>query len=184
MNKIIILAISVLGLIGCGNTVQNTAPSNSPSNVVTKSDGPPTATGHSNQATASNQAANSTAKPEGGSRWSQSGDPIDTTQFDADIAKAEKNLKAKPKDETAKRDLAEAYFKRGEALTEARQYASALGDYRRVLKYDGDYDAAKTWIDQITRIYKSMNREAPKEGEEPKPLPYKKEAKSANSNVL
>jgi len=60
------------------------------------------------------------------------------------------------------------------ALTDARQYASALGDYRRTLKYDPSNAEAKDWIERIVSIYDSINRESPKEGEEPPPLPMGK----------
>ena len=108
-----------------------------------------------------------------GGKWTQSGDPIDTKEFDAKIAAAEKALKAKPSDESAKKAVAEAYFERGVALTEARQYASALGDYRRVLKQEPDHAEAKKWIDQIIGIYAMLKKEYPKEGEEPPPLKVK-----------
>lgn len=108
------------------------------------------------------------------SKWTQSGDPIDTAKFDGTIKAAEAALKSKPADETAKKDLAQAYFDRGMALTQARQYASALGDYRHALKYDPQHEEAQKWIDQITSIYSMMKKEAPKEGEEPPPLPFKK----------
>ena len=108
-------------------------------------------------------------------KWTQSGEPIDTKTFDADIASADKALKSKPNDETSKKALAEAYYKRAVALTDARQYASALGDYRRALKYDPDNAQAKTWVEQIVSIYDSMGRESPPEGQEPPPLPYKGE---------
>ena len=107
------------------------------------------------------------------SRWSQSGDPIDTSKFDAKVAEAERSLKAKPADEAAKQAVAESYFERAFALTEARQYASALGDYRRALKYDPDHAESKKWIDQIIMIYGSLKKDYPKEGEEPPPLPWK-----------
>ena len=116
------------------------------------------------------RAANSNA----GGKWTASGDPIDTARFDGVIAEAEKAVKAKPNDEAAKKTLAQAYFDRGAALTEARQYASAIGDYRRALKYDPTHEEAKTWIDQIVGIYAMLKKEAPKEGEEPPPLPFKK----------
>ena len=123
---------------------------------------------------------NQTPKPVGpnanGSKWSQSGDPIDTSKFDTAIASAEKDLKAKPADDSAKKALAQALFERGFALTEARQYASALGDYRRALKYDPNHEDSKKWIDQIVSIYQMLKKEAPKEGDEPPPLPFKKEA--------
>lgn len=108
------------------------------------------------------------------SKWTQSGDPIDTAKFDGTIKAAEAALKSKPADETAKKDLAQAYFDRGMALTQARQYASALGDYRHALKYDPQHEESQKWIDQITSIYSMMKKEAPKEGEEPPPLPFKK----------
>jgi tetratricopeptide (TPR) repeat protein len=109
-----------------------------------------------------------------GGKWSASGDAIDTTAADGKIASAEKALKGKPSDVEAKKALAEAYFERGFALTEARQYAAALGDYRRALKYDPDHEESKKWIDQIIGIYQMLKKEPPKEGEEPKPLPFKK----------
>jgi tetratricopeptide (TPR) repeat protein len=130
-----------------------------------RSEKPQTAIAHGPQ----EQAPPSGAK----SKWSQSGDPIDTKEFDTAIASAEKALSAKPSDAQAKKTLAAAYYKRAVALTDARQYASALGDYRRTLKYDASNEEAKNWIEQITMIYSSINRESPKEGEEPPPLPLK-----------
>ena len=121
---------------------------------------------------------NQTPKPanSSGGKWTQSGDPIDTAKYDEAIASAEKTEKANPSDAGAKKALAEAYFQRGVALTQARQYASALGDYRRALKFDPDHEDSKKWIQQIEGIYQMMNKEGPKEGEEPPPLPFKKEA--------
>ena len=115
-------------------------------------------------------------KSEGKTKWTQSGDPIETSEFDKEIAEAEKKVKANPNDEAAKKALAEAYYKRGFALTEARQYASAIGDFRRVLKYDPENADAKKWIGTIVGIYDSINREYPKEGEEPPPLPFQKKS--------
>jgi tetratricopeptide (TPR) repeat protein len=86
--------------------------------------------------------------------------------MDAEIEKADKS--------GDKKALSQAYLKRADALTQARQYAAALGDYRKALKADPSNADAKNWIDQITMVYQSMNREAPKEGEEPGPLPFKK----------
>ena len=89
------------------------------------------------------------------------------------IAEAEKAFKAKPNDAAAKTALADAYFDRGFALTEARQYAAALGDYRKALKIVPDHEESQKWLDQIVSIYKMLKKEAPKEGEEPPPLPWK-----------
>ena len=58
--------------------------------------------------------------------------------------------------------------------TVASEYASALGDYRRALKYDPTNAEAKEWVDQITMIYEGLRRPAPAEGQEPPPLPFKK----------
>ena len=105
-------------------------------------------------------------------KWTQSGEPINTKEFDAAIAIAEKALSGKPADAAVKKTLATAYFKRAFALTEARQYASALGDYRRATKYDPSNVEAKSWIDKIILIYDGMNKDYPKDGEEPPALPF------------
>ena len=110
-------------------------------------------------------------------KWTQSGDPIDTVKFDKAISDAEKNQKEKPADASAKSALAQAYFERGFALTEARQYASALGDYRKALKLDPSHEESKKWMDQIVSIYSMLKKEPPKEGEEPPPLPMQKPAR-------
>ena len=112
--------------------------------------------------------------PNAPGKFAQGGEAIDTAKFDGVIAEAEKAVKAKPNDAAAKTALADAYFDRGFALTEARQYAAALGDYRKALKLDPNHEDSKKWIDQIVGIYKMLNKEAPKEGEEPPPLPFKK----------
>ena len=130
-----------------------------------------TAIAHSSE----NQTPNPSAPPSGEkSKWTASGDPIDTKQLDAAVMSAEKALAAKPTDSSAKKALGEAFYKRAVALTEARQYASALGDYRRTLKQDPANADAKEWIDKITMIYDGLRKESPKEGEEPPPLPFTK----------
>ncbi len=124
----------------------------------------------------SNSAGSLVVKPSSEkTEWTRSGNPIDTTSFDTAIESAKKTEKAK-RDEASKKALAQAYFKRGEALTEAKQYASAIGDYRRALKYDPNQAESKQWIKIIEGIYASMNRTIPSEGEEPAPLEYKKNA--------
>jgi tetratricopeptide (TPR) repeat protein len=109
-----------------------------------------------------------------GGKWSQSGEPIDTAKFDKAIADADKAAKAESSDAAAQKALAQAYFERGFALTQARQYASAIGDYRRALKYDPDHAESKEWIDQILSIYTMLKKSPPREGEEPPPLRAKK----------
>src|SRR5215203_3697046 len=112
----------------------------------------------------------------GSGKTSPTGDPIDTSKFDEAIRDAEKNLKPKPTDTELKKTAAQAYFARGFALTEDRQYASALGDYRRAVKLDPDDEESKNWIDQIVSIYAMLQKTPPKEGQEPPPLPFKKAA--------
>lgn len=123
------------------------------------------------------------------SSWSQGGDPIDTSKLDEEIKKAEATLiesrRSGPgiqKDQSqasvhvkeAEASLSKALFNRAVALTEARQYAAALGDYRKSFKLDPSNDEAKKWIDQIVLIYGTLKKAYPKEGEEPPPLPYEK----------
>jgi tetratricopeptide (TPR) repeat protein len=166
MRSFLLIAAAIFAA-ACNNAipvVQNTAnTSNSTPNSTPRS-----VTAH----TTEDRPVNSNSPSPGKS--SASGDPIDTAKFDGTIAEAEKALKSKPDNDAAKKTLAEAYFDRGFALTEARQYASALGDYRRALKHDPNHEESKKWLDQIVGIYKMLKREPPKEGEEPPPLPIKK----------
>lgn len=100
---------------------------------------------------------------------------IDTSAFDKKIAEAETEFKANPKDLKAKNLLADAYAERAFALVEAAQYRSSIGDFRRCLKLNPKHKEAQVMYDQIINIYEAIGRELPKEGEEPAPLPYKKE---------
>lgn len=166
MKQSLIIASSFL-VLACNRSPQPVANSNL---LPERSERTQTAIAHTTE--------NQTPRPANSNsgKWSQSGDPIDTSKFDTAIASAEKELKGKPADDATKKALADAFFARGFALTEARQYASALGDYRRALKYDPEHEESKKWIDQIVSIYTMLKKEAPKEGEEPGPLPFKKEA--------
>jgi tetratricopeptide (TPR) repeat protein len=173
MTKIYLLISATLiisFLNACDSAGKPVVESNNGAPVAAKNDKPQTAIAHSLENQTPKDAGQSGEK----SKWTQSGDPVDTKEFDSAIASAEVALNKKPSDADAKKALGAAYFNRAEALTKARQYASALGDYRRALKYDPSNSTAKEWIDQISSIYASMNRESPKEGEEPPPLPLKK----------
>ncbi|MBV9209052.1 MAG: hypothetical protein JOZ52_00400 [Acidobacteria bacterium] len=105
---------------------------------------------------------------------SPSGEPIDTTSFDKEIAQADKVLKKKPNDTEARAALAHAYLSRADALKTAKQYRAALGDYRRTLKLDPQNEEAREMSETIISILQYMNREVPPEGQEPPPLPFKK----------
>jgi len=172
--KLGIICLAVFLAIGCAGNVQQ---AQNTTNAVSQ---PQRA--EELQSVIAHTTENQTPKPlqanadgsSGKSKWSQSGEPIDTAKFDVVIAQAEKALKSKSADAALKTALAQAYFDRGFALTEARQYASALGDYRRALKLDPNHEESKQWIGQIVGIYEMMKKNSPKEGEEPPSLPFKK----------
>ncbi len=98
-----------------------------------------------------------------------SGDAVDTSKFDAEISRLEKVAEKNPGDELGRQALANAYLMRANALTGARQYRAALGDYRHVLRYDPDNEEAQAMAATIINIMKTMGREVPAEGEEPAP---------------
>ncbi len=176
MKKIAILILSVLFSVACTSTAQTANTNITVSNAAAQNPNDSlVVSSHSGSAnTAENTAENTTIVPRSETKtmWKQSGTPIDVKKNDAEIAEAEKTLKSKPGDEAAKKNLSEAYMRRGIALTEARQYASALGDYRRSVKYDSTNEESKSGMEVILTIYKSLNREAPSEGQEPPPLPF------------
>lgn len=174
MKKIAVLSFLLLAAAGCSKSplqaVNSPAQGSNNSNSLTVS-----SRSQNNSINSPNTTSKSVPTKSGEkTKWTQSGEPIETKEFDAEIAKAEKNLKAKSSDETAKKALAESYFKRGFALTEARQYAAALGDYRKALKLDPNNAESQTWINRIIDIYDGLNKDYPKEGEEPPALPFKK----------
>jgi tetratricopeptide (TPR) repeat protein len=98
------------------------------------------------------------------------GEAIDTSSYDTRINQLEEQAKKKPNDAALRKQLAQAYLERGNALTQARQYQPALGDYRRTLRYDPNNEEARYWSDTIIGILKQMNREVPAEGTEPTPI--------------
>lgn len=178
MKKITILSLSALFLIGCGNANQQTA--NAPAqNAVNNSTATATkpamndsglVSSHSTDKTTSSKPASNSSAPMAPPNQKA----VDVTEMTAKIEKADKELKAKPDDATAKKTLAAAYFERAFALTEAAQYRVALGDFRKGLKLDPSNTEAKSMHDQIISIFEGMGREVPKEGEEPPPMPAKK----------
>ncbi|MGB9177878.1 MAG: tetratricopeptide repeat protein [Pyrinomonadaceae bacterium] len=99
--------------------------------------------------------------------------PVDTSHETAEIARLQKQAGKGEPDAATKLALAKAYLARGNALTKAKQYRAALGDYRRTLKYDPDNAEAQQMSNLITDILKQMGRDIPPEGQEPTPLPLK-----------
>jgi tetratricopeptide (TPR) repeat protein len=98
----------------------------------------------------------------------------DITELSQRIEQAQKIYEAHPYNSKGKNNLAAAYFERAFALTKAAQYNAALGDFRKGLKLNPNDQEAKGMHDQIVWIYKSLGKEAPKEGEEKAPHPVEK----------
>lgn len=168
--RYIILTLALATAFGCNDAATPVSQSNVNTATGAKTEKSQTAIAHSNE----KQTPNPAAQTEEKGKWTASGDPIDTKELDAAVMAAEKAFAAKSSDPAAKKALSDAFYKRAVALTEARQYASAIGDYRRTLKHDPTNADAKEWVDKITMIYDSLRKAAPKEGEEPPPLPFKK----------
>lgn len=102
------------------------------------------------------------------------GTAIDTTGHDKEIARWKDALEhtSGAQQAAARKALAGAYLARANALTDARQYRAALGDYRRVLRLDPDNADARQMSDTIISIFHQLGREPPAEGAEPSPLPF------------
>lgn len=165
MNKILILALMTLFFTGCSSQSQRAETANNANVAVQKTNDTALVSSHSNDA--GKTISPSSDKTSSSSESSPMARAIDVSQMTADIEKAEKDPKNKEV-------LAKAYFTRAFALTEAAQYRAALGDFRKGLKLNPNDEDAKAMHDQILSIFKSINREPPKEGEEPPPLPFKK----------
>jgi tetratricopeptide (TPR) repeat protein len=168
MKLILPFTIAIFAL-GCGNSSGPVVENSNTASAPMRAEKLQSTTVH----TTENDLSPADADAARGGKWSASGNPIDTAAFDKAIEDAEKELKAKPLDAARKKVVADAYFDKGFALTEARQYASALGDYRHALKIDPEHEEAKKWEQRIIGIYGMMKKEYPKPGEEPPPLPFK-----------
>jgi hypothetical protein len=87
--------------------------------------------------------------------------------LDAKIEKAVAKANAKGATATDKKAAADAYKDRANYYWGAgnvQLYKFALGDYRRVLRYDPDNEEAKERIDYLISIYHSLNRPVPDNG--------------------
>jgi tetratricopeptide (TPR) repeat protein len=169
MRKKIIISLAAFVAIGCSSAAQQTNQTTNANTAIIKSNDSAIVSSHSNDLGKPNvMPANKSASA---STESPMARPIDVAEMTADIEKAETEFKKNPK---AKEELAKAYFVRATALTGAAQYRAALGDYRKGLKLDPNDEEARKMHDQILSIFKSIGREPPKEGEEPKPLESEK----------
>jgi tetratricopeptide (TPR) repeat protein len=120
------------------------------------------------------RASGASGSPENSAPRSPGGTPIDTAADDAEIKRLEQIADKRKGDAQARLDLARAYAARASRLTQAAQYRSALGDWRRATKLDPSNEEAQNMIATITSIFQQLNREPPAPGEEPPPLPFKK----------
>jgi tetratricopeptide (TPR) repeat protein len=181
MKYFLLLSLSALLLSGCANTAPPQAANQaaSQSTPAPRRENELSVISHSAENRSlpanisinspANNGSNANSTGGGGSPMSRA---IDVTAMNADIQRAEKKFEKDQKDAQAKKDLAHAYFVRAFALTDAAQYRAALGDFRKGLKLDPDDKDAKNMHDRIISIFQSINREPPKEGEEPPPLPF------------
>jgi flagellar biosynthesis GTPase FlhF len=175
--------LALAALTGCGNSAQvATEPqannTNASSQQQRNADSLVTSSHSSDKTQSANNPAAQQQQPNGAPRTqteSPMAKPIDVSEMTAAIEKAEKDYKAKATDTKAKERLAEAYFARAFALTEAAQYRAALGDFRKGLKLNADHKDARAMHDRIISIFSSIKREPPKEGEEPPPMPFNKQ---------
>ena len=136
--KYLFFLLASLAIFGCNRAAAPVANSPRPINAAQQTNEAQSVLAHSNEGRPP-KGMNSNAS---GPARSSTGDPIDTSKFDEKIKETEKSLKAKPEDEAAKKDLAQAYFERGFALTEERQYASALV-ITDALKYDPNHESRR-----------------------------------------
>lgn len=162
MKKTIIISLSAVFLVGCGNSPQPVANTATPAPTAASNTDGLVVRGHKTDT----QTASNSSSQTGGSPMQK---PADVDAQTAAIEKADKALKAKPTDESLKKALAKAYFDRAFILTNAAQYSAALGDFRKGLKLDPSDTKAKGMHDQIIEIYGMVGKQAPKEGEEQAP---------------
>jgi TolA-binding protein len=163
MKKIIFISLIALFAIGCNNSAPTQIQADK--TISANKEAITTVAAHTTETQPPTNSSSS------GSPMSKA---VDVTKLTEEIEKADKEFKAKSKDEKAKSTLAAAYFERAFALTKAAQYSAALGDFRKGLKLNPNDKEAKEMSDQIVGIYESMGRPAPKEGEEKAPMPIEK----------
>lgn len=169
-NKILSLSLLALFVSACGNQTPTTTERAQQNNVnvaINKTDNSLTVSAHSQNKT---QTASVPAKPENASPMARA---VDVAKLTEDIEKAKAAYDKNQKSDEAKKALAKAYFDRAFILTDAAQYRAAMGDFRKGLKLDPGDDKAQKMYDEIIRIFESIGREPPKEGEEPPPMPIK-----------
>ena len=168
MRRIVSLSalIGCLLLAGCGgappavttsqntNSATNTAPVNSAQGGVGANVGVVAAHGGAGNTSAGGAASSDKA-------------PVATPELDAKIEKASAKAKASGASAADKEAAAAAYMDRADFYWSAgnvQLYRYALGDYRRVLRYDPNNGQAKERIDYLISVYQSLNKPVPDNG--------------------
>jgi hypothetical protein len=166
IKPLIIYAALAVAACNPGATSENTsAPANTsstnanaPTTTTQPAGGvPPISSAHGGVPAAPAAPANPNEKPEG----------VDTAALDDKIDKLEAKVKAGSATAADKKALADVYLERANTYRDAgspRLYKFALGDYRRVLRYDPTNAEAKAKMDEIISIYNSMGRPVPTNG--------------------
>ncbi|MCA1621860.1 MAG: hypothetical protein LC795_21820 [Acidobacteria bacterium] len=154
------LACSALLLASCGGanppvTKQNSnAPANRAQTSLQHGTSP-----SANLGVASSHGGGTAAPPPAGAGPATSAPakaPVETPELDAKIEKATAKSKGSGASAADKKAAAAAFLARGNFYYEAGNpmlYRYALGDFRRVLRYDPDNGEAKEKIKQIEDIY-------------------------------
>lgn len=172
MKKFLILSLLCFGVYGCADSTpkvsDQTAANVNATISARQTDETLTVSSHSTDAGKTAPVSSKDASAKNASPMAKS---VDVSKMSADIETAKADYEKNPSNAEAKKNLAKAYFERAFALTEAAQYRAALGDFRRGLKLDPNDEQAKKMHDEIINIFKSLNRDPPKEGEEPPPMP-------------
>jgi len=184
MKKLAVLSLGIFTLVGCsgGNSgsmeLQKIPVSNANTAVITNRQQSEIVAAHSTEKSLPPMTANAARSANTTNKTNSTESPmaraIDVSMQTSKIEAAEKEFKAKSGDAKAKENLAAARFERAFLLTEAAQYRAALGDFRKGLKLDPNDAEAKAMHDKVLEIFASLNREPPKEGEEPAPMPFNK----------
>ena len=140
-----------------------------------KESGPPAATQQPMANTSANTpAAEASATPAAG------GLPVDTSKYDAEIARLEVQAEKSPGDDAARISLSKAYLRRADALRGAQQYREALRDYQSALRLDPDNEEVQK---KVAEVSLPLESETTGEYGEPAPLPITPGATGAGEDA-
>ena len=121
----------------------------------------------SNMGVASSHGVGDSNAAPGGGAGAAAKPPVETPELDAKIQKAEAKAKAAGAGDADKKAAAAAYFERADFYRDQGMpalYKFALADYKCGLNYDANAKEAREKMDEIIRIYQSMNRPVPEVG--------------------